>query len=210
MKMNADKCHLLVSGYKHETMFANIGENKIFENRNVKLLGVTIDNELKFDSHVSELCNKANRKLSCLIRMSSYLSFHKKRIIFKSFVESQFKYSPLIWMFHSRKSNSKINKLHERALRIVYNDYQSTFDELLEKDGSFTIHHQNIHRLMIEIFSIKHELTESPLKQLLSLNNRHSYSNADFTIPSVNTVLKGKNSLRYLGPLLWNSMPIEI
>jgi len=75
MKMNADKCHLLVSGFKHETMFANVGENKLFEERSVKLLGVTIDNELKFDKHVSELCNKASRKLSCLIRMSSYLSF---------------------------------------------------------------------------------------------------------------------------------------
>jgi len=74
-------------------------------------------------------------------------------------------------MFHSRKSNLKINKLHERALRIVYDDYQSTFNELLEKDGSLTIHHQNIHRLMIEIYNIKYELTESPLQQFLSLNN---------------------------------------
>jgi len=192
MKMNAEKCHLLVSGHKHEQMFANIGNNKIYEEKKVKLLGVTIDNELKFDSHVSDLCNKANRKLSALIRMSSFLSFPKKRIIFKSFVESQFMYSPLIWMFYSRKNNSRINRLHERALRIVYTDYNSSFEELLEKDGSFCIHHRNLQKLMIEIFKIKNDISDSPLKPFLTFSNRNSRTEADFIIPSVNTVLKGK------------------
>ena len=54
-------------------------------------------------------------------------------------------------MFHSRSSNTKINRLHERALRLVYNDFQSTFDELLIRDKSFLIHHQNIQTLAIEI-----------------------------------------------------------
>ena len=142
--------------------------------------------------------------------MSNFLSFHKKRIIFKSFIESQFKYSPLIWMFYSRKTNSKINRLHERALRIVYSDYNCTFNELLEKDGSFNIHHQNIQRLMIEIFKIKNDLSDSPLKQYLTFSNRSSRNETDFIVPSVNTVLKGKNSLRYLGPILWNSLPLKI
>ena len=47
-------------------------------------------------------------------------------------------------MFYSRKTNNRINKLHERALRLVYNDYESTFEDLLTKDGSFTLHHYNI------------------------------------------------------------------
>ena len=63
---------------------------------------------------------KANRKLSALARMSKYLKFEQRRIVFKTFVESQFGYCPLVWMFHSRRLNLKINKLHERALRIVY------------------------------------------------------------------------------------------
>ena len=60
------------------------------------------------------------------------------------FFETQFKYCPLIWMFFIRSANNKIDKLHERALRIVYDDYNSKFEELLTKDSSFAIHHQNI------------------------------------------------------------------
>ena len=60
----------------------------------------------------------------------------KLRIIVKAFVSSQFAYCPLIWMFHCRQMNYKINKLHERALTIVYNDHFLSFEELLSKDKS--------------------------------------------------------------------------
>ena len=72
----------------------------------------------------------------------------------KSFFESQFGHSPLLWMFCSRGVNKKINHLHERALRIIYKDNVSTFEELIEKDGSHSIHHKNIQSLAIELFKI--------------------------------------------------------
>ena len=83
--------------------------------------------------------------------MSKFLTFEKKKkkTIFKAFAESQFKYCPLVWMFHNQHVNNKFNRLHERALQIVYNDYELSFEQLLIKDNSFCIHHQNIHRLMI-------------------------------------------------------------
>ena len=96
MKLNTDKCNLLISGHKYEHMWIRVGEEKIWEDRKVKLLGVTIDNELKFDEHVSEICLKANRKLSVLSRMSKYLTFEQRRVLYKAFIESQFQYSPLI------------------------------------------------------------------------------------------------------------------
>ena len=95
MKMNAEKCHLLISGNKHEHIWAK-----------VKLLGVIIDNKLNFEEHVNSLCNKANKKLTALIRLVKFLSFEKKRNLLKAFIESQFKYCPLIWMFHSRNLNN--------------------------------------------------------------------------------------------------------
>ena len=154
MKMNSDKCHLLISGNKYEHLWAKIGNDRIWETKAVKLLGVTIDNELKFDAHLNNVCLKANRKLSALTRIRKYLDFNKTRILFKGFFESQFKYCPLTFMFYSRQTNNKINHLHERALRLVYNDYYSTFEELLEKDGSFTIHHYNIQTLCIELYNV--------------------------------------------------------
>ena len=212
MKLNTDKCRLLVSGHRYEEMWVKVGKDRIWESKEVNLLGVTIDNELKFDKHVSNVCLKAGRKLSVLSRMGKFLSFEKKRTLYKSFVESQFKYCPLIWMFHSRYSNAKINRLHMRALRLVYNDFQSTFDELLDRDKSFTIHHQNIQTLAIEIYKIFHGLSTSNYKELFVFrnNNYNTRSKYDLTIPLVNSVLKGQNSLRYLGPIIWNSIPLNI
>ena len=120
INLNRDKCHLLVSGVKYEQMWAQIGIDKIWEERQAKLLGVTIDTELKFEVHISNLCNKGNLKLSVLSRLRKILTLEQRKVVFKSFFEAQFKYCPLIWMFCSRKINNKINKLHERALRLVY------------------------------------------------------------------------------------------
>ena len=66
LKLNTDKCHLLLSGYKHEQVWANVGKYLIWESNDVKLLGITIDRDLKFDKHVLKLCSKANQKLSAL------------------------------------------------------------------------------------------------------------------------------------------------
>ena len=96
MKLNTDKCHLIVLGYKHELVWTNIGKNFIWESNYVKLLGITIDRDLKFDKHVLKLCSKANQKLSALSRMAKLLSFNKRRTLVKASVESQFKYCPIV------------------------------------------------------------------------------------------------------------------
>ena len=117
----------------------------------VKLLGVTLDNKLNFHEHVSNICKKANLKLHALARISNYMSQNKLRTLMKAFVESQFGYCPLIWMFHSRTLNNRINSMHERALRLVYKHSNLTFEELLRKDNSFSIHHRNLQKLATEI-----------------------------------------------------------
>ena len=113
----------------------------------VKRLRITIDRDLKFDKYVLKFCSKANQKLLALSRMAQLLSFNKRRTLFKAFVESQFIYFLIVWMFHSRRTNNKINMLHERALITVYGDDVSTFDQLHAMDKSFCIHHLNIQRL---------------------------------------------------------------
>ena len=115
--MNSDKCHLLVAGHKFEQIWAKIGTDLIWESNSVKLIRIAIDNHLKFDKHISLLCSTANRKLSALARISYFLTFHQKRTLIKSFFESPFRYCSLTWMFYKRKSNNKINLLHEKALR---------------------------------------------------------------------------------------------
>ena len=65
---------------------------------------------------------------------------------------------PIVWMCHSRANNDKINRLHERCLRIIYSNKQSSFETLLEKDGSVSIHNRNLQILATEIYKIKNDL----------------------------------------------------
>ena len=141
MKLNEDKCHLLISGHKCEHVRAKIGNSRIWESRHEKLLGVTIDKKIKFNNHISDIFMKANRKLTALGQLSRYLPFAQRRLLMKSFIESQFACCPLVWMFHDRNLNNKINKLQERTLRLLYMDDYSTFNELLTKDGSVSVHY---------------------------------------------------------------------
>ena len=88
MKLNIDKCHLLISVNKNEQIWAKLDRNIVWESNDVKLLGITLGNNLKFDKHVSNICSKANRKLSALTSEAKFLPFKERRILFKAFIES--------------------------------------------------------------------------------------------------------------------------
>ena len=90
-----------------------------------------------------------------LLEFSKHLNEDKLKNVMKTSILSQFNYCPLLWMFHNRTLNNKINRLHEKALRIVYTNANLTFRELLDKDESVTIHHRNLQRLAIEMYKIK-------------------------------------------------------
>ena len=152
MKANADKCHLLVSS--DERCTAKIEDFSIKNSTKEKLLGVKFDSNLSFEGHVTSLCKKASQKLHALARISHYMDLNKRRNLMKAFITSQFSYCPLIWMFHSRNLNNKINRIHERALRLVYQNNLG-FSELLDLHNSVTVHQKNLQVLVTEIYKVK-------------------------------------------------------
>ena len=135
-----------------------------------KLLGIQIDPDLTFVKHISSICDKVGKKINALSHLVNYMSLDKCRMVMKAFIKSQFDCCPLIWMFHSRTFNNKINRLHERALRIVCSYYKSSFCELLEKDKSFSIHHKNIQSLAIEIYKFLHNLSPCIMNNIFKVN----------------------------------------
>ena len=146
MVPNQGKCHLMIADIDHKTYesksYVYLEDVFLESEEMVKLLGLYIDKKLNFEHHINFILKKANNKLHALMRVSKYLTHEKLRLLLKTFIESQFNYCPLIWMCH-RALNKKINKLHERALRLVYRDKSLTFEQMLDKDGSFSIHHRN-------------------------------------------------------------------
>ena len=91
----------------------------------------------------------------------------KRKSLMKAFITSQFNYCPLIWMFHSRQLNNRINKIQERALRLVYKDNKLTFDDLLKLDNSVTIHKGNLQILATETFKVKNSLAPEIMREFL-------------------------------------------
>ena len=119
-----------------------------------RLLGVKIDSKLSFNTHIDDICKKASLKLHALSRITPHLDFKKKKLLINFFIMPKFNYCQLIWMCHNRTKNNKINKLHERYLRLLYNDKISSFHDLLEKDGSVSFHHRNVRALATEMYRI--------------------------------------------------------
>ena len=162
LKANADKCHLLVTG--NYEVSENINEFEIESSKNEKLLGISNETRLSFQHHIT-----ASQKLHALARIAHYMDFEKRRSLIKALVISQLNYRPLIWMFQNRALNKKINEIHERALRLVYQNKNLSFSELLELDNAVTIHQRNLQVLVIEIFKVKNNLSLEIIKQVFDL-----------------------------------------
>ena len=97
------------------------------------------------------------------------MNMEKRRKTMKSFVTSQFWYCPLIWMFHSRRLNNKINSFYERAPRITYQDHTTGFQELLNKGNSVSIHHKNLQVLATKMFETLRGLTPDIVREIFVL-----------------------------------------
>ena len=165
---------------------------------------------MTFDEHVTRLCNKASHKLRALARVSSYINTQQRRKIITAYKYSQFGYCPLVWMFHSRTLNNRINKIHEKSLRIVYNDNNLTYEELLRKDNSFTVHERNIQALAIEMYKMCNNLSPDIMKLVIPLKGTNQYcSSFPFKSRNVDTVRYGTETISFLGPKIWSIIPNE-
>ena len=171
-----------------------------------------MDSNLTFENHINNICKRASQKLNALAKVAPYMNMQKRRIIMKSFVTSQFGYCSLIWMFHSRRLNNKINSIYERGLRITYQDRISTFQELLNKDNSVSIHHRNLQALATEMFKIHRGLSPYILREIfvpkISLHNLRRSST--FERRQVHSVYHGTESLSFLCPKIWDLVPLEL
>ena len=190
----------------------HIGDSIIKSSTCEKLIAIKIDSKLCFDGHIQDLCNKAHRKSRVLARATPYMNLQKRKVLMNAFFNAQFNYCPLIWLLHSRQNNNKIKHLHERCLRLIHNDKLSSYEELLEKDGSVSIHHKNIQSLAIEMFQIKHGQSPEIVSDIFTQTTQHYNfrQNRDFRIRSVKSVYHGSESISYLGPKIWEIVPAKI
>ena len=213
MDANADKFQSIILDRRGSPSFSlSVQDDIVVSTNSLKILGVTLDDKLKFNLHVNDLCKKASRQINALKRIARYLNEDSRLMVFKSFVSCIFHYCPVSWIFCGKKNATKLEKLHERALRFVFRDYNSHYNELLQRGNFLSLSTLRLKLLAIEMFKCIHGLNPPYLNEMFTKSpNVYNLRDHDRVVqPKFNTVAYGYKSFRYYGAKLWNSLPLEV
>ena len=218
MKMNPEKCHVIVLGNTKidDDFTVQIGNASVKPESAVTLLGITLNNQLEFTSHISKICKGATNKINALLRIAKHLTMPQKKLLDNAFFYSHFNYCPLVWIFSAKDANNKIEKLHKRALQIIDSDHE----DLLLRDNSVTIHQRKLQFLMTEIFKTIHGLNPSFMKELFIMEETCYNLSMEETcynlrcqyrmkVPKVTSTKYGLDTLSFRGCQIWNTLPSE-
>ena len=189
---------------KKNNSFININGKNIFNSEKEKILGVYFDNKLNFEHHLCKLCKRASQKLHALVRVSIFMSCWQKKLIMNAFITSQFGYCTLIWMCYNRNTLRQVNRIHERAMQIVM-DNNLTFEDLLKKSGSVSIHNRNLQQLAVEIYKALNNLSSSLMPKLFRVKEtEYSLRNKNSLVSNIPRTTKyGLNTITHLAPKIW-------
>ena len=213
LKANPGKFQFMVLGNKDERSFnIHINNVQIKNSNKVTLLGIIIDKNLTFKTHISELCRRASYKLHSLRRIRKYLTVEKAKLLANAFINSQFNYAPLIWMFANKCSIDKILKIHKRTLQIVYGVYDESYENLLNRSGDISIYKKHLRYLAIEVYQSLAMLNPGFTWNLFERNHipYNLRRGGLLLLPPAKSARYGVNSLAFRGSLLWNNLPTPI
>ena len=159
-----------------------IENNRVKSKSKVKLLVITIDDKLLYTTRIENLCSTASNRLQALARIWKFISFEQAKRLSEAYIMSTFTYCPLIWMYCSKTANNLINKIHKHSLRVIYEMEDANFEDLLIEDSSWTIHENNIHTLLIEIFKSLNHISPPIKQEFLDLKVTYSMEHSPKSI----------------------------
>ena len=212
MIVNPDKFQTMIitSNKEQNNTPVKINGVDITPESSVKLLGIEIDNKLNFEKHISTLCNKASNQLNAICRLQPYMGQKEKETIINTFVYSNFNYGSLIWHFCNKKSQNKIEKIQERCLKVLLNDYTSNYEELLENSKSVPMKIKRLRNIIIEIFKTLNNQNANFMKEIFHHSPNLTHRKHNIYVHPQHTTRFGTKSLRALGAHLWNLLPENI
>ena len=214
MIINPEKSHIIIINKNsriNETHTLNIGGEIIKTEQNVTLLGIEIDDKLNFQKYVGGICKRAAGQLNSIYRLSSSntLNATTKNVLIESFVYSNFNYCPLVWHFCSPGSVRKMEKIQERALRLLTNETECTYEHLLSIVNKPSLEIRRQRTLATEVFKTINNLNPDYMKDIFIKNVRRGGSNKLY-VQSHRAKTYGEKSLKTLGPKIWNDLPEDI
>lgn len=213
MKANPDKYQAIIFG-KRQGMVADfkIKNASIQSIDNVKLLGLHIDNDLSFNDHSLKMYKKASRQVNAMMRLNSKLDFTSKISIYNSFIHSTFTYCPAVWLFCNKTNFGKLEKIQCRALRFLHNDFNATYDELLNKGDHKAISVILLHSLAIEVYKSINGIAPDYISSIFTIRDSNYELRSRQTVNQrrFKTFKYGYNSFGYLAAKVWNNVPNNI
>ena len=217
MIVNSGKFHAIIFDKQkgnHTNQIINIDQKEIKAVSKVKILGIEIDGKLNFNHHINNIFKSASNQLNALIRLKHLLGFEERKVLVNNFLMSNFNYCSLVWNFSNTQSLNKIENLQKRVLRFLLNDYDSTYEDLLEKPGYPNMNLRRQRTLCIEIYKTLNKLNPGYMNDIFKLRTtdrltRETYK-INLEIPKPNQVTFRTRSLRSYGPKIWNDLPYHI
>ena len=126
----------------------------------VEFLGITLDNKLNFEKHISLIYKSESCQFNALFRLKTFLEFKERKILIESFVYSNFNYCPQVWHFNNQKSSQTVENLQKRDQQFLQNYYTSSYDDLLENSNKSAIASQRLRTLYCMFLSCHVRVSE--------------------------------------------------
>ena len=211
--VNSDKFQSIVLSRQNvDTFNVSVDGHTISRDYTLKILGVTLDDKLNFKAHIRNKCQTASCQINALKRISKFMNEHCRLSVYKSFINANFNYCPIVWMFCGNTNLNKLEKLQERALATVYGDNSLNYEDMLQRSSQLRIRINLMRLVAIEIFKCSRGVNPLYLNDMF-INKELNYNLRDqsrLLQPKFNTKRYGYRSFQYFGSKIWNSLPASI
>ena len=216
MKANATKFQLLYLSRNPQNLrgqdILELNDVQIKASNSIKILGIEIDKDLKFNLQINGICSQTGKQINVLKRIKHYLDKECKLIIYNNYINSNFNYCSIVWMFAARNNFDQLERTNKRALRFATNKESRSYEDICKEEKQLTIFRKSVKNAAVLMYKVKTGSAPQYVNELF-VNQESQYDMRDndkFTLPHYNTITYGKNSMKYYGAKLWNNIPVAI
>ena len=213
MKANPEKYQALVLGNSDYDINIKCVDKLITISKDIKLLGVTLDNRLKFDAHIADICRKVGGQVNALNRLKNILPCKTKEALYHAFILPYFTYCSQVWHHCGTRNTNKLEKVNERALRLIYKDNFTSYQTLLKWIGqNNTLETRRIQDMLVTVDSCFQGRVPATINRLINIR-RSSYNLRGvnvLSLPKVNSTKYGLKRFSYYAAKHWNALPESI
>ena len=214
MKANASKFQVMYLSTNDRPNIESIRINEvdIKTTNSINVLGIEIDRDLRFKKHIEETCGKIAKQINALKRIKNFLDKRAKNTIYNSYIKCNLNYCSVVWMFANKTEIEKLEQTNKRALRLVTNKSHLCYKDLCAEERQLSVIKNCMKSGAVLMYKIRKGMAPQYLSELFRVHesNYEMRDNNKYSLPPFQSIKFGKNSFRYLGAKLWNSIPLSI